>query len=105
MTDRYAVSFSPFGFESNVGTKRLRYAVTDHRPDAVSVYQARERAHVLIQKSDKDAGTLPVRPPFRHVAYCVHEEDAKQQVEALNILDKIGSHALARIHIGLVCAS
>lgn len=81
MTDRYTVSESPFGFEADVGTARLRYALTDNRPTHVSVYVARERERQL--RLTKDGEWVP----FRHICYGAHKEDLQDLVMALNYRD------------------
>lgn len=75
---RYSVSISPFGYEPNPNSRLLRYAVVDNRPDAVSVWDAREQQKVLFYKPSADC------PPWRHVAYCAHQEDAENLAKAMN---------------------
>ena len=79
MTDRYTVTHSPFGFENDVGSHRLNYAVTDNRPDRVTVYKAIEKERVQMTKEDaSDYLKRPVPlPPFRHLAYSSCKQDAE----------------------------
>ena len=82
MADRYTVSENPFGYEADVGTARLRYALTDNRPTHASIYWARERAHRLVLNK------FPHKPvPFRHLAYGPHKEDLQALAAAMNYTD------------------
>lgn len=87
MTDRYTVTHSPFGFENDVGSHRLNYAVTDNRPDKVMVYRATEKARVLM--TAREASEYLMRPvplpPFRHLAYSSCKHDAEYLAKAMNL--------------------
>lgn len=86
MTDRYTVTHSPFGFESDVGSARLKYAVTDNRPDKITVYRAIDRDRTAMTGPEAAAYLQrPVAmPPFRHIAYATCKEDAAALVLAMN---------------------
>lgn len=85
---RYTVSENPFGYEADVGTARLRYAVTDNKPDKVRVYKVIERENVLVPNDGGEGRrttyTKDGKVPFRHVAYCYTKEDAEDLAEAMN---------------------
>lgn len=87
MIDRYTVTHSPFGFENDVGSHRLNYAVTDLRPDRVTVYKAIEKERVMMTKEDaSDYLKRPVPlPPFRHLAYSSCKQDAEHLAKAMNL--------------------
>ena len=86
MTDRYTVTHSPFGFENDVGSHRLCYAVTDNRPDRVPVYVTADREwRMMTTPQAADYLRRPVKlPPFRHLAYTSVKEDADAMAAALN---------------------
>lgn len=84
MTERYAVASNLFGYELH--TSHLRFAVVDNEPDVVSMYSATERARILAPWDS--CTTLQRTIPFRHVAFCVHIEDARRLAAALNTCDK-----------------
>ena len=77
MSERYTVSENPFGFESDVGTHRLRYALTDNKPTHASTYVARDRERRLIACMAGDV-------PFRHLCYGAHKEDLQALADAMN---------------------
>ena len=87
MTDRYTVTHSPFGFENDVGSRRLNYAVTDNHPDKVPVYHVMGREwRAMTQAEASDYMKRPVKlPPFRHLAYMPVKEDAERMAAALNL--------------------
>jgi len=82
MADRYTVSENPFGFEADVGTARLRYALTDNRPTHVSVYRSAAREHVL----EPNDGRHARRPEamWRHICYGAHKEDLQLVADIMN---------------------
>jgi len=89
MTDRYTVTHSPFGFENDVGSHRLNYAVTDNRPDRVTVYKAIERERVKMTAEEaSEYLRRPIKlPPFRHLAYSSCKADAEHMAKAMNLAD------------------
>lgn len=100
MTARYTVTHSPFGFESDVGTHRLNYAVTDNKPDRVPVYRASEREYTLYDhRAAEDYYVRVVKlPPFRHVAYCVTKEDADKIAASLNFATETLGDGVVEMH-------
>lgn len=84
MSDRYTVSENPFGYEADVGTARLRYALTDNRPTHVSVYRAAVRESVLVPNKSDDPNAPYAHAPFRHICYGPHKEDLQALADAMN---------------------
>lgn len=85
MADRYTVSENPFGYEADVGTARLRYALTDNRPDKVEI---REELQPAIPGLEAPAYRMGRRPPFRHLCYGPHKEDLQALADAMNVMDR-----------------
>jgi len=98
MSDRYTVSENPFGFEDEVGTARLRYALTDNRPTHVSVHKARDREHVLVPNKPNDPNALYVHAPFRHLCYGPHKEDLQTLADAMNVAFRMDLDEKERSH-------
>jgi len=78
MANRYTVSENPFGYEADVGTARLRYALTDNRPTHVSTYNARDRERQL--RLPRDGEWVP----FRQICFGFHKEDLQALADAMN---------------------
>lgn len=76
MPERYSVTHNAHGYEGDPATHRLQWAVTDNKPDRMSIYKPTERARVLVASVNA--------APFRHVAYCETAEDAALVAGALN---------------------
>ena len=91
MTDRYTVSENPFGYEADVGTARLRYALTDNRPDKISLWSPRARAFELSEAKGK------YKRPFRHICYGPHKEDLQALAAAMNYAEAMTSPILGRL--------
>lgn len=99
MSARYTVSENPFGYEADVGTHRLKFAVTDNKPDQTTVYMAVKRERVLMTGPEAAhfLGRPVAMPPFRHVCYTAVKEDADRLVEALNTVDDMFDRMNAQI--------
>lgn len=77
MSDRYTVSENPFGFEADVGTARLRYALTDNRPTHIEIREQLQPCLPGLDHPNK-------RPPFRHLCYGAHREDLQLVADIMN---------------------
>lgn len=88
MSDRYTVSENPFGYEADVGTARLRYALTDNRPDKIEVRETLEPLLPGAWPRSTRNGTV-VKTPFRHICYGAHKEDLQALADAMNINERL----------------